>query len=216
MTDVKTIEHDSGLKVEIRYDDSPPNPRRDYDPFGTMACFHRGYDLGDPDHGYDSEDYTGWADMAAAMKRNGARIILPLYLIDHSGLSMRAGRDFSDCDPGGWDSGQVGFFILTAEQIREIYMVKRITAKTLEHAREGAFAAVNEYDQYLTGDVYYYAVIDEQGNYLDSCGGFFGMDYVVEEAQSSLDWHVNERQQKIADQQADAIAELLQAYGLGG
>jgi hypothetical protein len=37
-------------------DDDPINPRKDYDPFGHMACWHRRYNLGD-EHDYeDSKD----------------------------------------------------------------------------------------------------------------------------------------------------------------
>ncbi len=47
----------------LRKDDDPPNPRADYDNFGTMTCFHRRHTLGDK-HDHDSP-----ADFLRALAR---------------------------------------------------------------------------------------------------------------------------------------------------
>ena len=39
-------------KLKVEYDDEPINPRKDYDNFAHMACWHRSYNLGDK-HGFD-------------------------------------------------------------------------------------------------------------------------------------------------------------------
>jgi hypothetical protein len=36
-----------GCTVEIHPDENPINPREDFEHFGTMACWHRNYHLGD-------------------------------------------------------------------------------------------------------------------------------------------------------------------------
>jgi len=51
-------------------------------------------------------------------------IILPLYLYDHSGITMNT-TGFS-C---GWDSGQVGYIVMSYEKIRKEYNWKNITKK---------------------------------------------------------------------------------------
>lgn len=102
-------------------------------------------------------------------------IILPLYLYDHSGITMSTGR-FS-CP---WDSGQVGFIYCTIERgISE--------CGSVENAEKCLRGEVEAYDQYLTGDVYGY-VIEEADDYglgedddldwseVDSCWGFYGSD----------------------------------------
>jgi len=71
--------------------------------------------------------------------------ILPLYLYDHSGITMST-TSFS-C---GWDSGQVGYIYLTKEKWdKEVDrdFVQEECAKYLT-------AEVETYDQYLTGQVY--------------------------------------------------------------
>jgi hypothetical protein len=34
-------------KIQVFIDEDPPNPRKEFDNFGHMICFHRRYDLGD-------------------------------------------------------------------------------------------------------------------------------------------------------------------------
>jgi hypothetical protein len=45
---------------------------------------------------------------------------------------------------------------------------------------------VKTYDDYLTGNVYGYKVIDEQGNEEDSCWGYYGEDSIKEEFKNEL------------------------------
>jgi len=179
-----------GIKIKIEQDQDAESPRN-WDNLGTMVCFHRRYDLGDKDHGYDSDDYNGWAAMEKAIRaKEDAALILPLYLYDHSGLRMKIGS-FQGLLPQGhaeFDSGQVGFVFVSKKKVREEYNVKRITKKTLEKAYEVLKSEVNAYDQFLSGDVWGYIVEeDEDGNELpsslhESCWGFFGYDYCVEQA----------------------------------
>ena len=103
-------------------------------------------------------------------------ILIPLYLYDHSGITMRT-ASFS-C---GWDSGQVGWIYVTVAQAHEnwpkldLLDLKGRAARYLE-------GEVNEYDMYLTGDCWGYAVVDEAGDELDTCWGFYGLGTVREEA----------------------------------
>lgn len=104
-------------------------------------------------------------------------IMLPLYLYDHSGITMSTGP-FS-CP---WDSGQVGFIYITREQILKEYGWKVITTKRREQIVKYLIADVEIYDQYLTGDVYGYMVEDNDGEDIDSCWGFYGIEVCKQEA----------------------------------
>jgi hypothetical protein len=84
-----------------------------------------------------------------------------------------------------WDSGQVGYIYITREKIRSEYSAKRISKKLLERVRGYLVGEVKTYDMYLTGDVYGYTVEDSEGNDVDSCWGFFGMEDVKEQATSA-------------------------------
>jgi hypothetical protein len=169
------------FKIEILIDEDPLDPRKDFDPLGSMVCFHRRYNLGDK-HNFDS---PAEAQKFLKNKRRIA-IVLPLYLYDHSGITMSTNA-FS-CP---WDSGQVGWIYITREKIRKEYSYKRISSKLLERVKGYLIDEVKTYDQYLTGDVYGYRITeinpndpDEEGEELDSSWGYYGDDYCMSEAES--------------------------------
>lgn len=199
------------LDVEIHRDDDPQNPRGEgwADRLGTMLCWHGRYELGDvkaskdatkPDDldlteeykddngewqerdmpyvvksagrkGYDTVDI--WETYEEYLKQqHDAAVVLPLYLYDHSGITMKIGP-FGD----RWDSGQVGFIFVTNKKLKEEGM-------TVEQATTCLKGEVEEYDQYLTGDVYGFVITDQLGTVDESCWGFFGQKYCEEEARS--------------------------------
>lgn len=163
-----------GLTVKIYSDDDRESPR-EWDNAGTMVCFHRRYTLGDKHSFADPDAFMEW------WKDNGkGGVLLPLYLYDHSGLSMSTGA-FS-CP---WDSGQVGYIYATRETIVKEWGARRRRKKVEEYLR----GEVETYDQYLTGDVYGYTVESPDGDDLHSCWGFYGMDHVKEEATSEARYH---------------------------
>ena len=123
-----------------------------------------------------------------AWERLGNNLIsLPLYLYDHSGISMKTSG--FNCP---WDSGQVGFIYVTKNQILENWGKKKLTKKLVERAITLLKAEVGEYDTYLTGQVYGYVVKDSEDEELDSCWGFYDDDYMVEEAKLVVDYQVRE------------------------
>jgi hypothetical protein len=167
------------LRVEIRADSDPPSPRED-DNLGRMICFHERYYLGD-EHTYRHADYAGWEELEAAIQKNeDAAIILPLYLMDHSGISISTSADrFRACDGAGWDWGQVGFIVGTRAALRKEY--GRLTKKRIAQAIRVLIGEVETYDQYLSGDVYGYEILQD-GDVIDSCWGFYGIEHVRAEA----------------------------------
>jgi len=179
-------------KLEIFQDESPSNPRED-DNLGTMICFHRRYNLGDK-HEYNSDNYSGWNEMKKAIQKDKTCIILPLYLYDHGGITIST-EPFS-CK---WDSGQVGWIVVSKEKVRKEYGVKYITWIVREMVKRSLEAEVKTYDQYLTGDVYGYRISKitkcelghEHEEELDSCWGFYGKEAEVE-GMSILDRYIKE------------------------
>ena len=184
-------------------------------------------------------------DLLSAIEEN--YVILPLYLYDHGGITMRT-SSFSD----PWDSGQVGWIYASKQEFRnemgysenelfskdqqrfpvlgECVVLKGHEDKGLEgygkiekiegnnivvnydynkiiSARKEenvVYATLNDvksvraemaktflegevetYDQYLTGDIYYFTVEkynncnqcqSEEASIVNSCGGFYGSD----------------------------------------
>lgn len=169
--EIETIEK-NGCTIHIYQDESPESPR-EWDNLGTMVCFHRRYNLGDENTEFDNSPEL----LIEFLKQNKGKIIyLPLYLYDHSGISMSTGRGYPFNDP--WDSGQVGYIYVTYEKIRKEYRCKHVTKKLVNRVIEYLRGEVETYDQYLTGDVYGYDVTCNQcGESIDSCWGFYGTNW---------------------------------------
>lgn len=158
---------------------------------GTMACVHRRYNLGHEnakqdlinairkskkyneklENNYDFSKISQLFEVANLLGDVFA-VTLPLYLYDHSGITIST-EPFS-CP---WDSGQVGFIYVTKEKVYEEYSVKRISRKTVELIERCLKSEVKTYDHFLTGNVYGFEIVDEDDDILDSCYGFFGTDF---------------------------------------
>lgn len=173
--DIETFEVD-GVTVRIVQDEEPTNPRKQYDNFGHMRCWHHRYSLGDN----NTMSVEEGKELAEQAEKQGG-IVLSLYLYDHSGITMRT-SSFS-CP---WDSGQVGFIYCDKDDIRKNWGVKCVTKKLLKQAKEILEAEVKEYDSYLTGECYGFIIEDPDNKHLDSCWGFLGdVKYCKEEATSA-------------------------------
>jgi hypothetical protein len=158
--------------VRIRIDDDPESPRA-WSNVGTMICWHRRYRLGDR-HGFaDPERFQAWLAEHPA-------IVLPLYLYDHSGITMNT-TGFS-CP---WDSGQVGFIYVTLADARKEYVRQRLSRRLRARIEDGLRQEVATYDDYLCGRVYGFIVEDKDGETIDSCWGFYGLDQCLEQAMAA-------------------------------
>ena len=158
-------------RLKVVQDSSADSPRN-WDNLGTMVCFHNRYDLGD-NHNYNSDDYSGWEEMKKAIiKEENTAVILPLYLYDHSGISISS-SPFS-CR---WDSGQIGFIFVSKEKALEEFGGKIVTAKLKERIEKILEGEIETYRQYLEGEVYGFEIVDEDDDIVDSCYGFYGRNH---------------------------------------
>jgi hypothetical protein len=181
----------NGGSFETIQDKTPENPRG-WDNAAVMVCFHGRYNLGDQ-HEYRLDDYSGWGALREQIEQDhDVAVILPLYLCDHSGITMRTTSDqFRACDGAGWDWGQVvrigcnayipiGWIYITMEKAIEnwgdwrTYVDGEALERPLERSdwlkkvRAGLVAEVETYDQYLTGNIWGFVV---HGPPCESCGG---------------------------------------------
>lgn len=156
--------------IKIVPDDDPFNPREN-DNLGVMYCGHRRYHLGDKQfHSTDEAD-----EHMREVEKEGAEI-LPIYMYDHSGVTIR--HYPFECQ---WDSGLVGWIYATKQAIRENFGVKVITKKIRERARKVLLAEIEEYDKYLRGDAYGFQ-IEKNGEFYDACYGFDDPKYCLKRA----------------------------------
>jgi len=181
-------EIDISFKVKIEHEEHPESPREDGACVGKMVCFHSRYTLGDK-HDYRQENYKDWDEMEAAIRKeeDGVLEILPVYMLDHSGVALNT-TGFS-CP---WDSGRVGLIFTTRQLVKEMLGAARITKDVRERIRKALKAEIEEYGNYINGDVYCYTVEDAEGEHVDSCGGFYDRTHCLEEAKEAAASHVKE------------------------
>ncbi len=172
-------------KIELSYDEYANSPRED-DNLGTMICFHNRYNLGDK-HSYHKDDFDSWAELEKQIiKDNGDSIILPLYLYDHSGITIKT-TPFN-C---GFDSGRVGLIFISKEKVRNEYNTKRINKNLLNKVTEYLIAEVKTYDKYLTGEIYQYNIIKDDES-IDSCYGYYSEEDAINDAKSIIDYRIKQ------------------------
>ena len=165
----------NGKTLKIFVDEDPQNPR-EWDNLTKMVCFHKRYDLGDTQTDYRQEAFESWDELKAEIiEKEKPLVIKPLYMYDHSGITIST-EPFS-CQ---WDSGQIGWVYITNKTIDvcgTIIKNDETFAQYKERLGEYLEGEVKEYDQYITGDVYLFELTDETGKTIDSCGGFYGDDW---------------------------------------
>lgn len=178
-----------GYTISIHIDETPQNPRTEWDNFGKMVCFHRRYDLGDK-HNLNKDQFSSWDEVKEYLiKEEKAAVILPLYLYDHSGITMSTTPFLCR-----WDSGQVGFIYATREGIQKEYNITNITQKTHKKVANLLTSEVKTYDRYLIGEVYGYEITDNEEEFIDYCLGFFcDIKYVKSEAEAGVDYYHTEK-----------------------
>ena len=173
--DEETIEY-KGYTVHIKRDTNCEDGPRDWDNMGTMICFHRRYKLGD-EHEMTPEGFDEWL-----AKNKDDVIILPLYLYDHSGITIST-VPFND----HWDSGKVGHIYMTKAKAREEFGWKVVTKRRRDKILDCLRGEVEAYDQYLRGEVYGYIIEGKEKENVDSCWGYYGKDGVMQDAKNSVD-----------------------------
>jgi len=160
-----------GCKVKIYQDPEPDDPRN-WDNLGTMVCFHKRYDLGDTTD-LTSDRFEGWEELEQHLiKEKQAEVIAPLYMYEHSGISIKIGSFYGCGLPQGharFDSGQIGFVYVSRETLLKEYGVKRITKKVKDTARKVLEGEVDTYNKYVSGQVYGFVAEDKKEEQIESC-----------------------------------------------
>lgn len=206
------------LRLVIEQDEFPEDPRS-WDNLGTMLCCHRDYQLGDCNSNRETEeqlaeicrkygksdeeiDEMTFAEEVQFILNQDDVYGLPLWLYDHSGISISTGRV---CP---WDSSFVGLifvekdFYLAQSCLKNEENWKAKAKKTLE-------GEVKIYSDFLEGNVYQWTLyeptivirqsmngkelsreIDEEGEMIDSMSGFY--DPTLEDVEEYFDFEIAE------------------------
>jgi len=169
--------YDLGDKHETRGD-----KEKFSDPQEFLRCLASGkspYQLEDEENEWLNEYET---DYPLYLKSNQElidiitedHVILPLYLYDHSGISMSVSKTYPYTDR--WDAEQVGWIYVDKRTILDA-IGDGVGGNWREAAEELLKQEVKDYNYYLTGDVFEYRLLelngDAVGKIVDGCGGFF-------------------------------------------
>lgn len=211
MEAIETI-YAGAFKAELHYDTDPQNPRNDcnlgelYLKGGRNSRTVNETSLNDYVRYWDKETRTWNEDQIEDLSRDEFEkyldkegyLWLRVYKYEHGGVAYNT-TGFS-CK---WDSGQVGYIIVSKKTVRKEYGIKRITQKWNDKILDYLKGEIEMYSDWANGDVYGYRISklsednpiqDAQSTNLlyedfaeiESCWGFFGFEYFKKEVTELL------------------------------
>ena len=166
MAALKTIES-KNYKFEVHQDGDVECPR-EWENLTQMIFFDNYSRLG------DKHQLTSEKSIESQLK--GVVFIKPVYAYIHGGMTISL-KPFN-CR---WDSGQLGWVVVTKEDLRRTYGVKYVTQKFLKEKTKDIESSIEAeiklLNQYIAGDTYYFTVTEKStGEIVDSYGGYYGFD----------------------------------------
>ena len=181
MQALETIEH-KGHNIKIYQDESAESPR-EWDNLGTIAAFHRNYNLS------DSKQFKSPEEVESYIKKTKA-IALPVFMYEHGGIALSTGA--FGCP---WDSGQVGVIFVEREKVMKEWKVKKISKKLMETILSNLKSEIETYSKYLNGEVYGFVIEKEETcetcqnhkpKVIESLWGFYEVQDAISEAKGFI------------------------------
>lgn len=209
------------LRLVIEQDEFPEDPRS-WDNIGTMLCCNRSFQLGDCNTNRETElqlaeicrkygksdeeiDEMTFAEEVQFILDQDDVCGLPLWLYDHSGISISTGLV---CP---WDSSFVGLIFVEKDFYLAQVCLKDETDWKAK-AKEVLEGEVETYSDFLEGNIYQWTLyeptvvirqsmdgkklsreIDEEGEMVDSMGGFYSP--TLEDVEEYFDFEIAEIEQ---------------------
>ncbi|MDR2357240.1 MAG: hypothetical protein LBD92_04020 [Oscillospiraceae bacterium] len=180
-TDAMTLKYDKSIREWVlkAYDSF-------FDRWYEVETYLKPLDFNDAYLPEDILDNMPTGELLKFAKRS--HLILPLYLLDHSGISVST-SDFND----QWDSGQIGWIYASFNDIA--YEYGDASPDSILKAREALIAEVKTYSSYLRGECYGFQLFKD-GVEQDSCWGFLGS---FEDAKSAIRGYIPEEAAELVD-----------------
>jgi hypothetical protein len=178
--DITPTELEDKLVAKLLQDTESENPRQSFDHAGTLVCENDNYDLSDKDaalpaHSSWHSDRTDIELSARYIELKGG-VALPLRFSDYgsSGATIHE-TSADDANALLW---------CDRDKLEEEW-AKHGSPDPKAAALACLKSECEELNQYLQGEVYGYVIESPDGEFLDSCWGFYGDDYATDEAQSA-------------------------------
>lgn len=118
---------------------------------------------------YDKHDNT--MDFVNDIQKHFDRkgyIVYPISRFEHTEVKYFIGVG------SGFDSGVVGFAIVSKDKVRETYNTKQVYK---DKVKEDFEQLLKLYTDYANGYVFGFTLMDMKQNEIDSCYGFYGFDH---------------------------------------
>lgn len=120
---------------------------------------------------FNADDFSGWDEMEKYLvERFNPAVILPCSMYEHGGVYLYIGSH-RICR---WDSGRVGFILLTKEDAYNRFYTKRITPKIKQRITDGFHHIIEQVSGYLNGDVYEIRYVEDED--IVYSGYYYGTD----------------------------------------
>lgn len=163
-----------GYTIEIYQDEFHETPSDSGDDSLFLVADHRQFYVKPPKN-------STMQSVVGDFKKTHFVFGLEAYI--HSGvcLALASEGNFPDRQ---WDVSQLGAVFVAKEHWN-----------TRAKARKAALSLISEWNHNLSGNVWGFKVLDDEGNEVDSCWGFVG-DYdneeygPVKEAKAIIEWHI--------------------------
>jgi len=171
-----TITSEPRLKIE--HEDSPESPR-EWGNLGYFITQYSRYNSPDTephiqsvikDAGEIAESQEQHIEMIKKiLNEEGEKVIAiyPIVKYEHSGVSYSLGTMH------GFDYSNNGFYIITEKTQKEVGTEKKDFEKVIKDELE-------VYNQWCNGEVYRFTLFDKNGEFVDSCGGFYDIEDIKE------------------------------------
>ena len=200
---METFELRNGRKLVIEHCDFAESPR-EWDNLTKCIFFGNYKHIGDK-HNFDFDtQFDSRQDFIdrgedIIKKHFDAVLVKAVHLYEHSGTSISTNYGYpQDCR---WDSGTIGFVIITKEDLRNEYKWKVITQKRLDSVWDNINkvmdSEIDTLSDYIGGEVYQFEIQDENGEFEDSCVGFYGSDITKN---GILDYVISEDRELVLEQ----------------
>jgi len=155
-----------GYTVEIIRDPDPISPEDRADRHAFLVYGHRDFTVHGPNQETAEQVYRDRAEWEKT------HTVYPVYAYIHSGV--RLGLSTAGMVDIPWDVSLSGAALVTRDE------------SEIPQPQEYAQAMIEEWNQYLSGDVYGYKIADAQGEDVDSCWGFYGQESCEQEARAAV------------------------------
>lgn len=170
-------------KLVLDHPETNPYERPiDQDELFKYALHHGRYSFRNDFPQINTGDYNNWEEYLNAIQEDLEQEILsfPIYMYEHSGISFST-------TPFGyiWDSGKLGYAIITKEKLFKEYNVEKITESLKKNLMGFLQNILKEHTQYINGEIYtveLYKLGDEvkDNEFVDSVGWLYTIENIEE------------------------------------